>query len=224
MVSSRLGLVDSSATGTPISSSSRRTYLMHCAGSSRPGARTAGRFGPAFHGLVDRFDAGLRTLRGGKIIELLAVELIADADLELAARQIIEHVELGQRDAVDAADFTGLAHEAGVEPAAAARAPRDRAELRPALAEQLADLVVELGRERPLAHARRVGLGDAEHVVEGAGADARAGRRLRRHRVRRGDERIGAVVDVEQRALRAFEQDPLARAALASSSAHTVST
>ncbi len=34
MVSSRFGLVESSATGAPISSSSRRTYLMHCAGSS----------------------------------------------------------------------------------------------------------------------------------------------------------------------------------------------
>ena len=31
-------------------------------------------------------------------------------------------------------------------------------------------------------------------------------------RVRRGDERIGAVVDVEQHALRAFEQDALAAA------------
>ena len=34
MVSSRFGLVDSSATGAPISSSRRRTYLMHWAGSS----------------------------------------------------------------------------------------------------------------------------------------------------------------------------------------------
>ena len=34
-------------------------------------------------------------------------------------------------------------------------------------------------------------------------------------RVRRGDERVGAVVDVEQRALRALEQDALAGAALA---------
>ena len=45
-------------------------------------------------------------------------------------------------------------------------------------------------------------------------AKARAGRGLRRHGVRRGDERVGAVVDVEQRPLRAFEQDALALAAL----------
>ncbi len=80
----------------------------------------------------------------------------------------------------------------------------------PALAELLADRVGELGGERSLAHPRGVGLGDAEHVIERAGPDARAGRRLRRHRVRRGDEGIGAVVDVEQRALRPFEQDALA--------------
>ena len=53
-----------------------------------------------------------------------------------------------------------------------------------------------------------------EHVADRAGAEPRSGRRLRRHRVRRGDERIGAVIDVEQRALRTFEQDALALAAL----------
>ena len=45
-------------------------------------------------------------------------------------------------------------------------------------------------------------------------AQARAGRRLGRHRVGGGHERIGAVVDVEQRALGALEQDPLALAPL----------
>jgi hypothetical protein len=64
----------------------------------------------------------------------------------------------------------------------------------------------------PGADARRVRLHDAEHVVEGARARAGAGRRVAGGRVRRGDERIRAVVDVEQRALRALEQDVLARA------------
>ena len=89
------------------------------------------------------------------------------------------------------------------------------AELLAALAEALADRVGELGRERARADARGVGLGEAQHVADRARPHAGAGRRLRRHRVGRGDERIGAVVDVEQRALRALEQDALARAALA---------
>ena len=46
-----------------------------------------------------------------------------------------------------------------------------------ALADALADLVVELGRERAAADARGVGLGDAEHVVDRVGADAGAGER-----------------------------------------------
>ena len=213
MVSSRFGLVESSATGAPISSSSRRTYLMHCAGSSAQDRAPRVDCDPAFHRLVDRLDAGLRPLRRRQMIERQPVEPVADADLELG--QLVEHVELGERDAVDAGDLARLAHQAGVEPAAAARPPGHRAELDAALAEQPAGLVLELGRERPLAHPRGVGLGDAEHVVDRARAHAGAGRGLRRHGVRRGDERIGAVVDVEQRPLRAFEQDALALAALA---------
>ena len=56
-----------------------------------------------------------------------------------------------------------LADQHGIEPAAAALAAGDGAELVAALAEALADLVVELGRERAGADAGRVGLDDAEH-------------------------------------------------------------
>ena len=97
-----------------------------------------------------------------------------------------------------------------VEPAAAARAAGDRAELVAALGEPGADVVGELGGERTGAHARRVGLDDAEHVVEHLRADAAARRGRAGEAVRAGDVRIGAVVDVEQRALRAFEQQRLA--------------
>ena len=62
----------------------------------------------------------------------------------------------------------------------------------------------------PGADAGRIGLDDAEHEARGRGAEAGAGGRRARDRVRRGDERIGAVIDVEQHALRAFEQDAAA--------------
>jgi hypothetical protein len=108
-----------------------------------------------------------------------------------------------------------LAHQHRVEPAAAALAARDGAEFMPALAEELADLVRSSSvGNGPLADAGRVGLGDAEHIADFADGPrpepvaAWAG-----HRVRRGDEGIGAVIDVEQRALRALEQDALARLA-----------
>ena len=124
----------------------------------------------------------------------------------------VQDVELGQRDAVDAAGDRGLAHQHAVEPAAAPFAPRHRAELVAARAQRLADVVDLFGRERPFADARRVALGDAQHIADLARPDARARRRLSRHRVGRGDIGIGAVIDVEQHGLRALEQDALARA------------
>src|SRR5204862_3954648 len=93
-------------------------------------------------------------------------------------------------------------------------AARHRAELAAALAEQPPGLVLLLGREWPLAHPRRVGLADAEHVIDRAGAKAGAGRRLSGDGVRRGDERVRPEGDVEQRPLRALEQNALALAPL----------
>ena len=86
-------------------------------------------------------------------------------------------------------------------------------ELMPALAQERADLVVLLGRERAAADAGRVGLGDPEDVADGSGRNPRARGRLSGDRVRRCHERIGAVIDVEHGALRALEEDALARLA-----------
>ena len=68
----------------------------------------------------------------------------------------------------------------------------------------------DLRRERPFADAGDVRLRDADHAVDAAGADADAGRGGRGDRVGRRHERIRAVVEVEQRRLRAFEQHELA--------------
>ena len=117
------------------------------------------------------------------------------------------------------ADLDRLAHQHRVEPAAAPPPPGHGAELAAALAEALADLVGELGRERAAADPRRVGLGDAEHKADRRRADPRPGRRLAGHRVRRGDVGIGAVIDIEHRALRALEQDAAPARRASSSSA-----
>ena len=81
----------------------------------------------------------------------------------------------------------------------------------------------QLGRERPGADPGDVGLGDADDPVDVAGPDAGAGARAAGHRVRRGDERIGAVVEVEERGLRALEQHVLRRRSSASCTRLTVS-
>src|SRR3546814_1340479 len=98
-----------------------------------------------------------------------------------------------------------------IEPAASALSSGDGAEFGAPLAEPGASGVVKLGRERPRSDAGRIGLGDAEHEADRARPQSRAARGGARNRVRRGDERIGAVIDIEQHALRAFEQDALAR-------------
>ena len=94
------------------------------------------------------------------------------------------------------------------EPAAALPATAGhRTELMTALAESLPDLVLELGREGAAADARGVGFDDSEHEARRAWthAAARSGRAC--DRVGRGDEGVSAVVDVEQHALRALEED-----------------
>ncbi len=82
----------------------------------------------------------------------------------------------------------------------------------PAFAQTFAISVVQLGRERALAHARRIGLDDAKDEIDRGRAKAHAGRSLTRQRVRGGHIGVGAEVHIQQRALRAFEQDALARA------------
>ena len=101
IVSSRSGLVDSSATGAPINSSMRRTYLIGLCRQLRPAARAARGFLPALHGFVDGRQPRLFGGVGGQMIDRAPVQSIADADLDLV--EAVQHVELGQRDAVDAA-------------------------------------------------------------------------------------------------------------------------
>ena len=85
----------------------------------------------------------------------------------------------------------------------------------PRFGERRADAIGELGGERAGADARRVRLHDAEHVIEHLRADAGARRRGAREAVRARHVRIGAMVDVEQRALRALEQQRFAASASA---------
>src|SRR5436305_7973939 len=167
---------------------------------------------PPFYGLVNRLDPCLRAGAGGKVLDFTAVETVADAHLDLV--EAVQNIELGERQPIDSAGTRGLAAQPRIEPAAATWPPGHRAEFAPSLAKAASNLVVLFGGERPLAHPRRVGLADAEHIIDRAGPHPAAGRGLPRHRVRRGHERIGAVVDIEQRALRALEKDALAFAAL----------
>src|SRR5262249_15768386 len=165
----------------------------------RPRTGTGRRLLPPFDGFVNRLHARLGAFSRRKMVDLTAVETVTNADLELL--EAVQDVQLGEGEAVDAAGADGLPHQHGVEPTAAPAPPGPGAELAAAVAYELADGILLLGGERTFADAGRIGLADAEHVADGAGTEAATDGRLRGHGVRGGHERVGAVVDIEQRAL-----------------------
>ena len=146
---------------------------------------------------------------GREVVGLGSVgQQVAHADGNLGERG--EHVELGQRERGDAVDPDREAERRQVEPAAAALAARHGAELAAELAHELLCLALDLGRERAFADAGHVGLRDTEDLVDAVRPDAEADRRPGGDRARRGDERVRAVVEVEQRSLRPLEQHVVA--------------
>src|SRR5207237_9171776 len=86
----------------------------------------------------------------------------------------VRTVAVGEARARAAVELDRALERGGVEPAGAPRPAGRGAELLAALAQPLAHVVGELGREGAAADARAVGLGDAEHVVQVHRADARA--------------------------------------------------
>jgi hypothetical protein len=106
---------------------------------------------------------------------------------------------------------TGVAHHDRVEPTGAAAAPGVRAELAAGRDEVIADVIEQFGGERARTDTGHVGLGDADDPRDVSGADTGAGARAAGNRIRRGHERIRAVIEIEERRLRAFEEHVLSR-------------
>src|SRR5690606_16534997 len=94
----------------------------------------------------------------------LAAVFVGDAHLQLL--DTVEHVQLGDAQAGDAVDGHRALERDDVHPAAAARAAGGGAVLGTAVAQALADVVIEFGGERAAADAGGIGLGDAQHVVD----------------------------------------------------------
>ena len=109
----------------------------------------------------------------------------------------VQYIELSHAQAGDTVDLDRALQGCGIEPAAAARAARGRAELMAALGQMLADIIEQLGRKRPGADARGVGLGDAQHVMQRVRTDTRAGSGTTGSAVGGSDERISAMINVE---------------------------
>src|SRR3989449_6515856 len=97
----------------------------------------------------------------------------------------VEHVELREGHGVEPVDPHCVAPHDSVEPAAASRPPGGGAVFVAARANRFGERPRHLGRERPGADARRVGLRDAEDAVNPRGWHAGAGRRPAGRRRRR---------------------------------------
>src|SRR3954453_14461462 len=108
---------------------------------------------PALERAVLRLVVVMRDGEGGERFPELAADVVADADGDLF--ELVEHVQLRQRDRVEAVEHRGCAKYRQVQPAGAARTSGDGAELIAARAEVLTVLVVQLRRERAAADARR---------------------------------------------------------------------
>src|SRR5690606_30667770 len=113
---------------------------------------------------------------------------------------LAEHVEKHYRQTIDSAEPRRVAGRHRVEPAATARTPRDGTVFVTPIAKLLAHFVVQLGGERPTADTRGVGLDHAVDVVDITTRHARTTRYAHAGAVAAGNERIGTVVHVEQRA------------------------
>src|SRR5471032_467278 len=168
--------------------------------------RADGAFRPAWHLFVHWYEAGGYFSARWEDVDVLAVDGVAGAQLQRF--DTIQHVQLGQAHAGHAVDLYRAAQQGSIEPAAAAGTARHGAEFMADLRQVVADACIgrQFRRERAGADARRVSLGDAHDVVQHAWTHARTGGGIAGHAVRRGDEWIRAMVDVEQGALRAFEQ------------------
>ena len=96
-----------------------------------------------------------------------------------------------------------------VEPSAAARPARGRAELAPHSVEHIAESII-LGREGSFTDARGVSFHHADDGVHAVRRHTRPGAGASGRGIRAGDKRIRSVVDIEVGALRAFEEQAFA--------------
>jgi len=103
------------------------------------------------------------------LVKATILERVPGADPDLV--EVIEDVQLGDRERGQAVDPDRAADEHGVVPATPSGPTGRGAELVPLLLQQRPDLIGQLGGKRPAADARGIGLADPESAVDGGGPD-----------------------------------------------------
>jgi len=127
------------------------------------------------------------------------VDMVAGVDLEF--RQLSQNVGLGHDQVGHAVGTTGIGQFRQVEPAAATGTTGGGAEFATHLAQEVAFVAEKLGREGTIADTRSVGLEHAEDAADLLRRNAAVAEHAGHRGEARGDERICAVVDIEQCAL-----------------------
>src|SRR5450759_2073209 len=159
---------------------------------------------PAVEPLVPRHRTAEHVQIAGELLVDLAIGFVPGAEADPVQR--VEHVELGDGEIGETVNPRSVADDDAVEPATAARTAGRRSKLVAERANLGRQGLVELSRQRPVPDARCIRLDDSDNRIELAGRDPHAGCFSAGGRAARRDVWIGAVIDVEDRALRTLEQ------------------
>jgi hypothetical protein len=119
--------------------------------------------------------------------------------------EAIEDIEFGDAESRYTIDLNASTKCRRIEPTATPGPSGDRSELIAPLGQMAAHLVLQLGWEWARTNPRGIGLGESEYIVNLARANAGTRTHGTGHAVATGHVGIGAVIDVEQRALGALE-------------------
>src|SRR5439155_9974931 len=164
------------------------------------GARAGDVFLPALELLVDRLALVKDRLMRRELVVHLALVAVCGRDIQ--PPDAAQLVELRQEYIAERIKPRRVSQQHAVEPSHAPLPSGHRPELRTELAANPAeaggDVAFDLRRERTGADARGVRFRRADDSIHGARPDAGSGEDAGRGRLRRSDERIRAVIDVEQ--------------------------
>ena len=124
---------------------------------------------PARQGLEDWMATGEVVGAAGEVIDPFAIQFVGHADLNLI--EFIQHIQLGDGEAIEAVHLNGVATDHPVESSRASPAPAGGgSEFTAALRQLIVEAPAQFGRERPLTDAGGVGLGHTDDPVDQGGS------------------------------------------------------
>lgn len=151
------------------------------------------------------FDLAQDVRVSGEVLQCLTVVAVRRSDLELF--EVVQDVQLGQIDACVVVASVRVFNNDQIEPSASSLPTRCDADLMTLLLKLLTDLIELLSREWARADSGRVGFYYADDFFQRAPAKGEAGEDAAETGVRRGDERVCAVVNVKHESIGTFDEN-----------------